>query len=377
MYTLTERQIDFILNDIKTRGVEMEDLQLNLLDHICCIVECELEPDGNFEQFYQQLILKFFKKELKEIEEETILLLTFKNYYTMKKIMIRTGITSVILLIAGSFFKLMHWPGSSMLLVCGIGILSLVFLPLMFVLKVKDSNNKHARLIAGIGALIGSLLCCATLFTVMHWPGATALWLTTIFIATFLFIPIYFYNGIRNPDARLNTMVTSIILLAAIGLLFTMVNIRPAKKQLEIKMYTYVQNEELLKKMQQHGKQSTTLAADIDTTAERIKRLIVERMIGQQIIPADFEAKQLLAEESDLGAAFDKEQGEGAILFCHLKDAVRQYNNTPSISIENKIPLDHFQENKIGLYTNYVVLNYVVQLQMFLATNDARATASR
>ena len=43
MYALSDQQIDFILNDIKIRGVETEDLQLNLLDHICCIIECELE----------------------------------------------------------------------------------------------------------------------------------------------------------------------------------------------------------------------------------------------------------------------------------------------------------------------------------------------
>jgi len=92
MYTLSEQQIDFILNDIKSRGVVMEDLQLNLLDHICCIVENELNLDDDFDQFYQDIIPRFFKKELKEIEEETILLLTFKNYYTMKKIMLISGI---------------------------------------------------------------------------------------------------------------------------------------------------------------------------------------------------------------------------------------------------------------------------------------------
>ncbi len=63
MYILSEQQIDFILNDIKIRGVEMEDLQLNLLDHICCIVEYELEPGGNFEHFYQKTIPRFFKKD--------------------------------------------------------------------------------------------------------------------------------------------------------------------------------------------------------------------------------------------------------------------------------------------------------------------------
>ena len=48
MYCITEQQITFILNDIKEKGVEMEDLQLNLLDHVCCIIENELEANGDF-----------------------------------------------------------------------------------------------------------------------------------------------------------------------------------------------------------------------------------------------------------------------------------------------------------------------------------------
>jgi hypothetical protein len=37
-------------------------------------------------------VKKFYKKELREIEEETISLLTYKNYYEMKKTMMVSGI---------------------------------------------------------------------------------------------------------------------------------------------------------------------------------------------------------------------------------------------------------------------------------------------
>lgn len=85
MYRVSDEQIEFILNDIKQRGVEMEDLQLNLLDHICCILEQELKEEKDFETTYQKVIKQFFKHELWEIEEETILLLKYKNYYKMKR----------------------------------------------------------------------------------------------------------------------------------------------------------------------------------------------------------------------------------------------------------------------------------------------------
>src|SRR6478736_5542246 len=111
MYCLSEKQIDFILADIRARGVALESLQQDLLDHVCCIIEQNLEANGNFEDFYFATIQTFYKQELKEIEEETLFLLTHKNYYAMKKIMLASGAFSAIVLSFGILFKFMHWPG--------------------------------------------------------------------------------------------------------------------------------------------------------------------------------------------------------------------------------------------------------------------------
>lgn len=226
MYCITEQQTEYILNDIRRRGVEMEDLQLNLLDHICCMVEQNLEEGEDFEVFYRTTIPKFFKHDLWEIEQETIALLTFKNYYTMKKIMMTTGTFSVVSLLFGSFFKIMHWPGAAPLLLLGIATLSLIFLPLLFVLKARESQNRRDKIVGATGTIVGILLCMATLFKIMHWPGASALWIVTSASSIFLFIPLYFFTGIRKPETKLNTVVTTIILVGATGLLFSLTSIR-------------------------------------------------------------------------------------------------------------------------------------------------------
>jgi len=229
MYCITEQQTEYILNDIRRRGVELKDLQLNLLDHVCCIVEQNLKEGDDFENFYQQTIKQFFKHELWEIEEETITLLTFKNYYAMKKTMIVSGAISVIALFGGSFFKIMHWPGAGMMLLLGIGILSLLFLPLMFLLRAKETNSGRDKVVAGIGTLVGVLVCLATLFKIMHWPGASFLWLATSAISILVFIPLFFFTGIRKPETKLNTIITTIILVGATGLLFSLTNVRPSR----------------------------------------------------------------------------------------------------------------------------------------------------
>ena len=381
MYTLSEQQIDFILNDIKSRGVVMEDLQLNLLDHICCIVENELNLDDDFDQFYQDIIPRFFKKELKEIEEETILLLTFKNYYTMKKIMLISGIFSVTTFLIGSFLKFMHLPGASILLFLGIMTLSLLFLPLMFALKIKDVNTTREKVVAGIGTLSGMLVSISILFKVMHWPFANMLGGCALFVFVFIFIPLYFFSGVRNPETKLNTIVSSILFVGASGLLFTLINTRPAQQQTEVKMYAYLESEELLKRLQNMtykvaitNTKQQLIVSKINDAAEQMKSLIMVRTTGKSKVSHDFENEDIFLEERNLGPAFEKGQ-EGALLYAQFKNSIEEFNLLNSKSNELKIPTDHFKEGEIVLYNNFVVLDYIIKTQMYVATIENSVTA--
>ncbi len=242
MYNISEQQIEYILNDIRRNGVEMEDLQLNLLDHICCIIEQNLKEGDDFEDFYRKTVKQFCKHELWEIEEETIILLTIKNYYVMKKSMIISGTISVAALLFGSFLKVMHWPGAGVMLVLGIGILSFIFLPLMLLLKTKETEDKRAKLIISVGTLVGMLLCTSVLFAIMHWPGRTPLWITTCALSMFVLIPLYFFTGIRKPETKINTIIVTIILVGATGLQFMMVSIRPSRT---MEIFNFYANQDL------------------------------------------------------------------------------------------------------------------------------------
>ncbi len=228
MYQLNDEQIEFIRNDLVARGVETEDLQLNLLDHICCVIECELDEDGDFEQFYATAIKRFYKKELREIQEETNLLLTFKHYYAMKKTMIISGILTAIAFTAGTIFKFYHWPGASVLFVLGFVFFAFLFLPLMFVLKMREKPDTRNKTVLVIGMILGIVTVLSVLFKIMHWPGASILMFGSIGILGLLFIPVYFFTGIRNPAYKFNTIVTSVLLIAGAGMLMSLVSIKPS-----------------------------------------------------------------------------------------------------------------------------------------------------
>jgi hypothetical protein len=229
MVELSKHQVQYILKDIHQNGIQNEDLALNLLDHICCILEEELDDIRSFETHYPLVFKRFFKKEMVEIEEETQLLLTFQNYYAMKNVMIKSGFLSSILFIIGAVLKIAHLPGAAALLLLAAAVFSLVFLPIFFVFKSKNSSGS-TKLIIGSGVLFGIIFCIATLFKVMHWPGANLLWKIGLADLFFLFLPLYFFNGIRNEESKTNTILTSVMILMMGGMLFTLTNLKSTQK---------------------------------------------------------------------------------------------------------------------------------------------------
>lgn len=369
MYSLSEQQIDFILGDIKSRGVEMEDLQVSLLDHICCIIESELEPDGDFESFYRKTIPKFFKKELREIEKETVLLLTFKHYYAMRKVMFITGAISVAGFIIGSFFKVMHWPGASAMLMLGIGLASLIFLPLLFVMKTKEASSGRDKIILAVGTFIGILISLSALFKIFHWPGANNMWIASLGLLVLIFLPIYFFTGIRNPETKINTITSSMLILFAWGILFTLTTLRPSKVIMMNSFHSLIQNEELLKNMQANVNDSIAgeeLYAEIYNDCQRIKEMILQFEIGQTSIPKDFEAQKLIIHEGAMDNSFYGNE-EGVKLFKQLKEAVMKYNSSSAQKIPVEYSVLEADVQDLGHFSNLAVLNGMTQIQMCLA----------
>jgi hypothetical protein len=349
MYCLSPQQIDYILNDIRARGVKLESLQLNLLDHVCCIVEQNLEADGNFEEFYKATIKTFYKDELREIEVETINLLTFKNYYAMKKIMIASGTISAILLSTGILFKFQQWPGASMLLVVGIASFSLLFLPLVFTLKAKEERNAKDKLIAGLGTLAAILLSMGILFKIMHWPGANVMGIGALGIMGLVFLPVYFFTGIRSAETKVNTIVSSIIIVACCGLFLALVR-SPAgsQKQRIADTHCFVKTEQLFKTEQQltqlELKNKTTdpahaaLSGKIVSLCQDLKTHLLEGETGLKNLDADFESKNTLIGDGPVENSFPEGTPVGAKL-KELQQTVEQYNAAAKLSTAGIKPI--------------------------------------
>jgi hypothetical protein len=380
MYCLSEKQIDFILDDIRRNGVELEDLQSNLLDHICCIIEQELEENGDFEQFYFSTIKKFYKKDLREIEEETISLLTFKNYYVMKKTMLVSGVVAASLLTLGIILKFLHMPGASLGIVLGIGLISFVFLPLLFLLKIKEQKEAKNKVLIGLGTFAGILMTLGILFKIMFWPGANMMALTSLLILLFVFLPVYFFTGFRNPETKVNTVVSSILILTGCGLFLTLVRSPAGSKLMGIQMTKdYLINEKILENekrllMQSGATNSMILqinpeVKNLNQLCEDIKQKIVFFEVGTNTIGEDFESKDIWLGDGRVDKYMNEDQGMQQKITA-LRDYVKNYNANYVAKAGGKLMPLH--SNVIDMYQlrSTEALNGIIQLQMCILQNE-------
>jgi hypothetical protein len=222
MVKLTNEQVDYVLNEIKARGVTIEDLQYNLLDHMCCIIENEMRDEDDFYQFVNAVFPRFFNENLVEIEKETILLVTFKNYYAMKKTMYLTSIMVTAFMILFSLFKIFHLPGAGALFVITVVLFSLLFLPLVILIKLKDESKKTEKMVYSFGFLLGISTSIGVLFKLMHWPYAGILMLSGVSIFTFIYVPLYYITQSRTTKDKYQTILLSILMFTVGGLLFAL-----------------------------------------------------------------------------------------------------------------------------------------------------------
>jgi hypothetical protein len=245
-------------------------------------------------------------------------------------------------------------------------VFSLVFLPLVFLLKTKEAGSARQKLIMAVLTVVGMLYVLSAMFLVQHWPGARIMWFSTLLLSTFVLLPLFFFNGIRKPETKLNTIVTTIILLGVLGVQFTITSIRPSP-HVEAKVFTYLQSEQLLAQMEHDGMATDNVARDIQALCGQMKQLIVQDM-GLQQITSGFDPKAI-RETGPERSVFAN--GKGHDLLLTLKARVNEYNSMHTgrqIPVANTILDDAFARQ--NFCSNLFALNNITLLQLFLVSGQ-------
>jgi hypothetical protein len=224
MFKVTDAHITYMLTDLKNKGVLLQDLQENIIDHVCCLIEEELDEYGNFESYYQQIIPRFCNQELKELQSETEHLLGSRNIDLLKNTLQVSGVLSVLLLSFGLYYKLSHLKGTGLILFVGMLLFCLLFLPSLIALKCKDSSTKNNILLVSTAfllTLVGSLGC---LFKIMQWPYASLLLGTSTVLFLVLFVPMFLLLMKNKPEEKFTTFI-QVILMLVVGMICLLMNL--------------------------------------------------------------------------------------------------------------------------------------------------------
>jgi len=134
--SLTEEQIEYIATNLEFYGVSSDELREDLLDHIFTHIETSNLTD--FDTAYNEALQKFGGYAgMHKVDRDTYLMTTFKSNLRRQKILYILGFLSAFTFFSGTLFKLMHWPGASIMLFIGFLIFLFGCMPLYFYQRYK------------------------------------------------------------------------------------------------------------------------------------------------------------------------------------------------------------------------------------------------
>src|SRR5690349_19902520 len=98
---LTHEQVELIRGHIRQSGIQLQSLEDDVLDHVCCVLENENDLNVNFQKRLLDAINDLAPEGLHKLEKETVFLLNSKKLIYMKKLMYLVGLGSSIALAMG------------------------------------------------------------------------------------------------------------------------------------------------------------------------------------------------------------------------------------------------------------------------------------
>ena len=234
MAELSEKEIRRLNREIEKQGLTYTELQQELLDHLCCDVEAEMEEGLEFVKALEKVRKEMGKDRIQQIQEETLLLINQK-YRMMKKFMYILGMIAPTMLITGTIFKTQHWPGAGVLLVLSLFMLGAIYLPVFVMVKIRDTRKEGKKVnipmyIAGL--IAGIIFIAGAMFKIQHWPGAGIMIMLSGFVTVFIFIPILVIQALKDKENQVQNFTILIFVLSFVAITFMMYALRVSKNVL-------------------------------------------------------------------------------------------------------------------------------------------------
>jgi hypothetical protein len=201
---LTSQQEDQIKKFVDGQGVKLTSLRDDVLDHLCCVVESQLNKGKSFETLLKDATEEVAPHGLHDIEKQTIFLLNTKRIIIMKKLMYIIGFIGSVVFAAGVALKLLRLSMGTELFIAGFLILLLVFVPLMAMdrYKVAIAKALSERLKIMLGGISGIIVGLSGLFKLLHLQGAELLLMLGMLLFIVGFLPFLFFRMYKHSVAQ-------------------------------------------------------------------------------------------------------------------------------------------------------------------------------
>jgi hypothetical protein len=242
---IIDDNLDRIRDDLAGRGLSYEPLMEDLLDHVCCMIEEDMNAGSDFEASYDRAMDIAGEKNLQEIQHHTLLNLD-KKFQRMKKYTYYIGLGGALLSLVGALFKKLHLPGAGILLVLSILFIVGVFLPMYFIVNHREQTEKKNPAYAIIGYSTLAILLIGILFKIMHWPGANVMIQLGFAVLMIGFIPLYVVNAFQKAGKEKTRLPYVVMLLLGISLVILISSVRISGYAINLYMDDVLKTEQYL-----------------------------------------------------------------------------------------------------------------------------------
>src|SRR5665647_2079255 len=154
----------------------------------------------------------------------------------MKQKLYILGLITTAIIIIGALLKINHWPGGGQLLIIGIVMLVLVFLPLALRNHYKIEVNSKNLALHIVTWLTCFVVFGGMLFKIMHWPGAGKLMMVALPFPYVVFLPVFLIVTAKDKNFNINNTVAVLVLLAGVSVFSALLALNVSKERIDYSM---------------------------------------------------------------------------------------------------------------------------------------------
>jgi len=154
----------------------------------------------------------------------------------MKQKIYLLGLITTAIIILGALLKINHWPGGGQLIIIGIIMLVLVFLPLALINHYRTEGKSKNPALYIVTWLTCFVVFGGMLFKIMHWPGAAKALMIALPFPYVVFLPVFLAVTGKDKSFSIYNTVYVLFLLAGISVFSALLALNVSKEKIDDSM---------------------------------------------------------------------------------------------------------------------------------------------